>query len=189
MTNTFWKLNTCFFVFFGGLINDVNTGTLPWIALPWVESAELWTFNHKCQREFSANAYQKCTTFTHITHTYKTAYTWSKYADLQTWLIYFLFVYMSWHELYILYLRPDIFQTDCENKENVMLLFTMYKRSHETPVMVNLRMVKFHCGLLGNSRVLLPSLFFFMAITRKILCEVVIKLSVGAIFSTQPDDK
>lgn len=69
-----------------------------------------------------------------------------------------------------------------------MLLFNLYNRSQDTPTMVNLSMVKFHWGLIGNRRVLLPSLFF-MAITLKMLCEVVIKLSVGAIFSTQHNDK
>ena len=93
---------------------------------------------------------------------------------------------------HILCCRQDIFQTDCGNKENVLLLFSPYNGGRVTPPMVNLSMVKFHCGLIGNRRVLLPSfffLFFFMAITRKMLFEVVIKLSGGATFSTQRDDK
>lgn len=84
--------------------------------------------------------------------------------------------------------KLDIFQTVCEDKQNVMLLFGLYNRSRDTRSMVNLSMVECNYSLIGNRRVLLH-LFFFLAMTLKMLCEVVIKLSVGAIFSTQHDDK
>lgn len=51
----------------------------------------------------------------------------------------------------------DVSQTGCVDNENVMFLLGLYNRSHDTPSMVNLSMVKFHCGLIGNRRVLLPS--------------------------------
>lgn len=94
----------------------------------------------------------------------------------------------SWYRYRILYCRQDVPQVDYKDKENIILLFSLYNRSHDTTSMVNLSIVKFHCSLIGNRRVLLLALFF-MVITRKMLCEVVIKLSVEAIFSAQHDDK
>lgn len=51
----------------------------------------------------------------------------------------------------------DVPQTVCVDNENVMFLLGLYNWSRDTPSMVNLSMVKFHCGLIGNRRVLLPS--------------------------------
>lgn len=59
-------------------------------------------------------------------------------------------------------LEEMFFRHTVKTKENMMLLFRPCKRNSEPAPMLNLTLVEFHWGLIGNSRLLLPSFSLFL---------------------------